>query len=529
MQIQEFLMNQMNVNATLLGILSVLLISTLVLVFRKTESNKIEESMEKFRRDEVERSQIVKQDIQGYLKELEDDEVTRLRELKYDVSNMFGQYKDVITSNMSILGESQEKQLKQLKEMTEQRIQLFENSQVKGLKDLNETITQQMSLFSEGQKTAMRQTTEVLDKTISVFSDGQVGKMNQLSHGLDKQLESMAHTIVLLKQSNSENMEQLRTVVAQGLDKVRQDNEKKLDEIRGTVNEQLQTTLERRITESFKTVQDQLQQVYQGLGEMKNLASDVGGLKRVLSNVKTRGILGEVQLKAILEEILTPEQYDKNVATIPNSAERVEFAVKMPGDDDKGFVYLPIDAKFPNDTYQRLLEARENGDKEQIERAYKDLESVVKTEAKDISNKYIAVPYTTQFGIMFLASEGLYAEVVNRGLMQVLQRDYKITITGPSTMAAFLNSLRMGFNTLAIQKRSNEVWNVLGGVKTEFGKFAEGLDKMQKKLNSASQELDELVIRRTKAINRKLKDVSELDIHQANNILQLDSQSELND
>ena len=317
------------------------------------------------------------------------------------------------------------------------------------------------------------------------------------------------------------DMKDLRDAVDLGLEKVRQDNERKLEEIRGTVNEQLQSTLEKRITQSFKTVSDQLQQVYQGLGEMKNLANDVGGLKKVLSNVKTRGILGEVQLGAILQEILAREQYEENIATVPNSSNRVEFAIKMPG-DGSGVVYLPVDAKFPNDRYQQLLNAKDTGDKILIEAAYKDLENVVKSEARDIKTKYVEPPYTTDFGIMFLASEGLYAEVVSRGLMQQLQREYKITVTGPSTMAAFLNSLQMGFRTLAIQKRSNEVWTVLSAVKTEFGKFGDGLQKMQDKMDLARKEFDQLVGVRTRAINRKLANVTELDIHKAQEILEIE-------
>lgn len=523
---QEFLMNQVLVNEVILGILLCVLLGLFVIVLRKGEAVHIDESFEKFRHDELERSQIVKQDIQGYFKELEDDESLRLREFKQDVNNMLNTQRDTVASSIGLLGEAQTKLFNQLREMTEQRIRSFDDSQSKGLKNLNDTIAQQMQLFSDGQISGMKQMTNTLDKTIVMFRDGQTGKIEQLSNGLNTQLSYMVQHIASLEKVNQENMEQLRQVVSQSLDKMRTENEKKLDEIRGTVNEQLQTTLEKRITESFKTVNDQLQQVYKGLGEMKNLANDVGGLKKVLSNVKTRGILGEVQLKSILQEILAPEQYDENVTTIPNSAERVEFAVKMPGDDEKGFVYLPIDAKFPNDTYQKLLEARDSGDKAAIEQAYRDLEIVVKREAKDISTKYVSVPHTTNFGIMFLASEGLYAEVVNRGLMQVLQHDYQVAITGPSTMAAFLNSLRMGFNTLAIQKRSNEVWQVLGGVKTEFAKFEDGLRKMQDKINGANKELEELVGRRTRAINRKLRDVVKLDIHQAENVLELNSQDE---
>lgn len=255
-----------------------------------------------------------------------------------------------------------------------------------------------------------------------------------------------------------------------------------------------------------KSLAHQLGQVQQGLGEMRNLATEVGGIKKVLGNVKTRGILGEIQLEAILQDILVPEQYATNVATIPGSANRVEFALKLPG-ENASVVYLPIDSKFPGDRYEELLNAKESGEKEYIERAYKELENVIKSEAKDISTKYIEVPYTTNFGIMFLPSEGLYAEVLGRGLLQKLQREYQVTIAGPSTMAAFINSLQMGFQTLAIQQRSNEVWELLGAVKTEFEKFDACLERIKKNLENAQSELDSLVGARTKAINKKLRDV----------------------
>ncbi|MCQ2361957.1 MAG: DNA recombination protein RmuC [Acidaminococcaceae bacterium] len=255
-----------------------------------------------------------------------------------------------------------------------------------------------------------------------------------------------------------------------------------------------------------KSLAHQLGQVQQGLGEMRNLATEVGGIKKVLGNVKTRGILGEIQLEAILQDILVPEQYATNVATIPGSANRVEFALKLPGENGDT-VYLPIDSKFPGDRYEELLNAKESGNREYIESAYKELENVIKSEAKDIKTKYVEVPYTTNFGIMFLPSEGLYAEVLGRGLLQKLQREYQVTLAGPSTMAAFINSLQMGFQTLAIQQRSNEVWELLGAVKTEFEKFDACLDKVRKNLETAQNELENLVGARTKAINRKLRDV----------------------
>lgn len=292
-----------------------------------------------------------------------------------------------------------------------------------------------------------------------------------------------------------------------------------LEEIRGTVDEKLQTTLEKRISESFKTVSTQLEQVYKGLGEMQSLANDVGGLKKIMSGVKTRGNLGEYQLAAILAEILAPEQYATNVATVPKSSERVEFAVKLPHED--GTVYLPIDSKFPAETYAQLRDAQESGDRKAVEAAYKNLEAVIKSEAKDIRTKYVAVPYTTNFAIMFLPAEGLYAEVVSRGMVEVLQRDYQVNVAGPSTMAALLNSLQMGFKTLAIQQKSNYAWEVLGAVKTEFEKFGEGLKKMQSHLDMTSKDLDALITTRSNQMQRKLREVERLDDLKAAQLLEL--------
>ena len=299
-----------------------------------------------------------------------------------------------------------------------------------------------------------------------------------------------------------------------------------LEEIRGTVDEKLQTTLEKRISESFKTVSSQLEQVYKGLGEMQSLANDVGGLKKIMSGVKTRGNLGEYQLAAILAEILAPEQYATHVATVPKSSERVEFAVKLPHED--GTVYLPIDSKFPAETYAQLKDAQESGDRRAVEAAYKNLEAVIKSEAKDIRTKYVAVPYTTNFAIMFLPAEGLYAEVVSRGMVELLQRDYQVNVAGPSTMAALLNSLQMGFKTLAIQQKSNYAWEVLGAVKTEFGKFEESLTKMQRYLDSTSKELDNLITTRSNQMSKRLRDVERLDDLEAARLLDLDKKSHHN-
>lgn len=310
---------------------------------------------------------------------------------------------------------------------------------------------------------------------------------------------------------NEQKLEAIRQTVEKKLTDISEENSKKLDEMRRTVDEKLQKTLEDKMNQSFKLVSERLEQVYKGLGEMQSLASGVGDLKKVLSNVKTRGILGEIQLGAILKEILSVEQYEENVATVPNSKNVVEFAVKMPSGDG-GFVYLPIDSKFPQDAYLNLREAYESGDTDAIKQASSVLITRIKSFAKDIHTKYIEVPYTTDFAIMFLPFEGLYAEVINTtGLVEYLQREYHINVAGPSTMAALLNSIQMGFKTLAIQKRSQEVWRILGAVKTEFDKFEKVIEAAQQRINQANKELDALVGVRTRAIQRQLRSVESVE------------------
>ncbi len=318
---------------------------------------------------------------------------------------------------------------------------------------------------------------------------------------------------------NEQKLENIRTTVEQRFTKLQDENSKKLDEMRMTVDEKLQQTLEDRISKSFTMVSERLEQVYKGLGEMQSLAAGVGDLKKVLSNVKTRGILGEIQLGAILEEILSVEQYEKNVITKKGTQNYVEYAVKLPADHDR-YVYLPIDSKFPGETYAKLVDAYESGDTTLINQCAKQLITVIKQEAKDIRDKYIEIPATTDFAIMFLPFEGLYAEVVKRGLVEVLQREYKVNIAGPTTMAALLNSLQMGFKTLAIQKRSGEVWDILGAVKSEFNKFGEVLEGTQLKMEQAQKELDRLVGVRTRQIQRKLKTVTELEPSKSMHILE---------
>ena len=361
---------------------------------------------------------------------------------------------------------------------------------------------QKQAAMAEQNYTAIRSVSETLQTAVQNMS-------STLAQGQSGQQQILTQRLQSLEAANTQKLEELRKTLADSMTALQAENTRKLDEIRHTVDEQLQDALQKRVSESFKAVNEQLEQVYKGLGEMQSLAADVGGLKQVLSGVKTRGILGEIQLGAILEEILAPEQYDTNVATIPGSTQRVEYAIKMPGVDGST-VWLPIDSKFPGDTYAHLQDAQASGDAAAVENARHALELVLRSEAKDIREKYVEPPYTTAFGILFLPFEGLYAEVVNAGLLEVLQRDYQVNVAGPSTMAALLNSLQMGFRSVAIQKRSSEVWKVLSAVKTEFNRFEEVLTHTQKQLIKANDDLDKLIGVRTRQIKSSLRKVTEM-------------------
>lgn len=443
----------------------------------------------------------VRQETQQQLSGLKTDMTTTIQALGENNLSSIDRLSEMLQVNQRTASENQSQQIAGLESKTGTQMNQLQQSLNDQMNQFRVSITEQQS-----------QLQKMVDGQIGQLRSTVNDQLEQFRKQTQDQMKQIDQHMSDLQKSNDQKLDGMRVTIADSVKDLREENSKKLDEIKGTVDEKLQTTLEKRISESFKTVSEQLEQVYKGLGEMHNLASDVGGLKKVLSGVKTRGILGEIQLDAILKEILSPEQYDTNVATIPGSKERVEFAVKLPNKDGKeGHVYLPIDSKFPGERYQQLLDAQESGNKEAVESAYKALETVIKQEAKDIRGKYVEVPYTTNFGIMFLPFEGLYAEVVNRGLIEILQRDYQVNVAGPSTMAALLNSLQMGFRTLAIQKRSNEVWEVLGAVKTEFDKFDDLLGKMKKHLGQTSDDLEKLMGTRTRAIQRKLRGVQQLD------------------
>ncbi len=343
----------------------------------------------------------------------------------------------------------------------------------------------------------------------------------ETGRAINDSFNSFSNMLYNSQKSTIDSQEKRLDEISRQFNRMQADNNQRLDEMRNIVDEKLQKTLEERIGQSFRTVNNSLSKVAEGLGEMQTIAGGVGDLKKVLSNVKTRGVLGEIQLASILEEILAPQQYEQNVNTTGEGRNIVEFAVKLPGNDE-GFVWLPIDSKFPGDTYGNLVDAYETGDSKLVLAAQKELISTIKKEAKDISEKYIAPPKTTNFGIMFLPFEGLYSEVVRLGLVEVLQRDYKVNIAGPTTMAATLNSLQMGFKTLAIQKRTGEVWEILGAVKTEFAKFEAELEKAQKNVIQANNNLENLLGTRSRVMRSKLKKVEELPGDEARKILDLE-------
>lgn len=353
-----------------------------------------------------------------------------------------------------------------------------------------------------------RSSREESAQSLAGFQNIILARMTEIA-GLQKdQLELFTRQLGSMAQNNDSRLEAVRQTVEDKLKTLQDDNNKQLEQMRATVDEKLHNTLEQRLGDSFKQVSERLEMVHKGLGEMQMLAAGVGDLKKVLSNVKTRGIWGEVQLAAILEEILTPGQFGVNVATRPGSNERVEFAVKLPGrQEGDAIVWLPIDAKFPQEDYLRLVAASEEGNPILAEEAARQLENRIRLEARNIHDKYLSPPHTTDFGIMFLPTESLYAEVAKRpNLLETLQREARVIVTGPSTMAALLNSLAIGFHTLAIEKRSSEVWSLLGAVKTEFGKFGDMLEKTHKKLSEATHSL-ETASRKSRTIEKKLRQV----------------------
>ena len=444
----------------LLGLLALLLLLTLWLVLRRTDPGPLQTL-----RDELQTS--LRNDVQSLERALRDEVARSATGTRTDLTQTLASLQQTLLAQQG---------------------------------DVARTQNEQIDSF----RTQLAATQANLADTLGRSGEQQALSLQRFSETLIEQLRA-------LSQSNDQRMGEVRTTVEQRLTAIQLDNEKKLEQMRATVDEKLHATLEQRLGESFKQVADRLEQVHRGLGEMQLLAKDVGSLNRVLTNVKTRGIFGEVQLAGLLEQVFTPEQYGVNVETVPGSGARVEFAIKLPGRREDGApLWLPIDAKFPREDYERLLDAQERADAPGAEAAGKAIEQRLRAEAKTIREKYVAPPHTTEFAILFVPTEGLYAEALRRpGLMEALQREYRVTLAGPTTLLATLSSLQMGFRTLALEKRSAEVWEVLGAVKTEFGKFGEVLAKTKKKLDEASSTIDQAQTR-TNVMTRRLKSVEAL-------------------
>jgi DNA recombination protein RmuC len=381
-----------------------------------------------------------------------------------------------------------------------------------GQQRLETRVKEEISRNREEMNLVAKESRQELSAAIRALGDSNASRMSEIGEAQKNQLDSFARQLGGLTEATERRLETMRATIETKLTGLQEDNSRKLDQMRTIVDEKLQSTLEKRLGESFNIVVQRLEQVHKGLGEMQSLASGVGDLKRILSNVKTRGTLAEWQLENMLEQVMAPSQYEKNIATRKGSSEKVEFALKLPGQDgvSNKEVFLPIDAKFPKEDYERLVDAREKCNPEMIEEASKQLERRVKEMARTIRDKYLDPPNTTDFGIMYVPTEGLFAEIISRpGMCEMLHRDFRVMVTGPTTLATLLNCLQVGFRTLAIAKRSSEVWELLGAVKTEFGKFGDLLEKTKKKLDEASNTIDDAA-RKSRTIERRLKDVQDL-------------------
>ena len=454
----------------------------------------IEQQNESIRRENRETQSELRREINTTLNE-------NIRSLSDQLQNIQIKLAREQLRQTNTLFESQKEQLTTIGTSQKEILSAASKALSRTLTDMDKKMQDQLGAIGSSQKEILSATGQALSRT-----------MTDMDKKIQDQLKQLETRFATLESNIEMKLQGIRTTVENQLKDIREDNTKQLEQIRGTVDEKLQKTLESKMNESFRLVSERLEQVYKGLGEMQTVAQGVGDLKKVLSNVKTRGILGEIQLGAILKEILTPDQYEENIATVPRSKNRVEFAVKLPGAEDGKYVYLPIDSKFNGDRFAHLQDAYESGDSALIAAAKKELYEAIRKCAKDISEKYLSPPDTTQFAVMFLPFEGLYAEVVNTaGLVEDLQRTYKVNIAGPSTMAAMLNSLKMGFQTLAIQKRSSEVWAILGAVKTEFETFEKALNDTQHRLRQTEESLEKLVGVRTRQMNRKLSSIDKLD------------------
>ncbi len=453
----------------------------------------------------------VRDPVQHLERELRDEVARSATVTRQELAQSLGTFQQTLLTQQGDVARTQNEQIDSFRtQLAATQVNLAET-----LRHSTGTLAQQASNAREAQDAALGRLTEQQGAALNRVAEQQTlalgSHAQQQALALQRLSEALGEQLRTLSQSNDQRMTEVRVAVEQKLAAIQADNEKKLEQMRATVDEKLHATLEQRLGESFKLVADRLDTVHRGLNEMQMLAKDVGQLNRVLTNVKSRGVFGEVQLAGLLEQVFTPEQYALNVETIPGSGARVEFAIRLPGRRDDGVpLWLPIDAKFPREDYERLLDAQERADRPEAEAAGRAIEQRLRLEAKTIREKYVAPPHTTEFAILFVPTEGLYAEALRRpGLMEALQREHRVTLAGPTTLLATLTSLQMGFRTLALEKRSAEVWEVLGAVKTEFGKFGDVLAKTKKKLDEASNSID-LAQGRTRQMTRKLKSVEAL-------------------
>lgn len=466
--------------------------------------------------DLVRAQERVERSLREQIAESRSEASTAARQAREELATALKTVGDTLDTRVAAIGGASERQLEAMRSTLEQRLQAVQTGTAEDLARSRHEASAAALALRETVDRSLKNAHEGLVKTLSVLADAQ-----------KTQLESFSKRVADLTLSTESRLETLRGTVDERMRAIQEDNAKKLEQMRLTVDEKLQTTLEGRLSQSFSLVTDQLTKVSKELGEMQTLAAGVGDLKRVLTNVKTRGTWGEVQLEALLEQVLTTDQYARNVDTKQNGM-RVEFAVRLPGrgEDADDVVWLPIDAKFPVEDWQRLVEAQERADATAADAASRGLEIQIKACARDISEKYIGPPSTTDFGILFLPTEGLFAEVVRRpGLAEAVQREHRVMIAGPTTLFAVLSSLRMGFRTLAIQRRSSEVWKLLGAVKTEFDKFGDLLAKVHQKLEEATRVIDTDVARRSRVIRRKLNDVQALPTAQSGELLRLDEET----
>lgn len=494
--------------------------------FQKSQFEGFSTQLNNLTKSNEEKIEKMTHSVQERLNQFNDQLTSNSKAIREELSKSLKSFEDRLSANFKEVNETQDKKFESLVlkqdemiKVTDQKIERIRETNETHHVKMTNTIQEKLNYFQEQINTNAKSNREELAKSLKNFEDTFVAKVNEFNELQKQKFDGLTNRQTELVQVTEQRLEKMRETVEQKLKTIQEDSNAKLEIIRQTVDEKLHKTLEQRLGDSFKIVSERLELVHKGLGEMQSLAVGVGDLKKVLSNVKNRGVLGEYQLENILEQLLTNEQFGRNVKTKHDSQTLVEFAVKLPGKDDKKPLWLPIDAKFPTEHYLALTEAYDQGDQDAVNEKRKMLAHSIRSCAKDISEKYIDPPNTTDFGIMFLPFEGLYAEVLRiDGLFENVQRDYKVIITGPTTLSALLNSLQIGFKTLVIEKRSSEVWELLGAVKTEFGKFGDVLEKTQKKLEEASNVIRTAGVR-TRAIEKKLKGVEQLPAESAAQLL----------